>query len=114
MAAGLYKIVCEQGATFNLPLQWIDATGAPVDMTGYSAQMDVRASKTSAEVLVELSTANGRISLDSAGNITLSISATDTATLIPGQYVYDLELTNGSSVERLIEGAFVVDGEVTR
>jgi hypothetical protein len=115
MSAGLYRIWCEQGATFTLPLVWKQADGTPVDLTGYSAQMDVRTSKTAETAVVELTTINGRITLGGAtGEITLMIPATITATLDPAAYVYDLELIQGVTVYRILEGTFVVDGEVTR
>jgi hypothetical protein len=34
--------------------------------------------------------------------------------IAPGKYYYDLELYNGSTVIRLIEGTFTVKAEVTR
>jgi hypothetical protein len=115
MSAGLYKILCEQGATFQLPLVWKDASGNPVNVTGWTAQMDVRKTKQSEASIVELSTENGRITLGGdTGQIDLLIPATVTATLDPGAYVYDLDLINEQTVYRLMEGTFVVDGEVTR
>lgn len=115
MSAGLYKIECEQGATFQLPLVWRQANGQPVDLTGWTAKMDVRKTKQSPTVLVELSTENGRITLGgTAGTVELEIPATITAGFEAGAYVYDLDLMNESTVYRLIEGSFVVDGEVTR
>ena len=42
MAAGLYDITIEQGATFQMNLTWKDSTGSPVNITGYTARMQVR------------------------------------------------------------------------
>jgi hypothetical protein len=53
-----------------------------VSLVGYTARMQVRSTLESAEALIELTTANGRIALGgSAGTITLTISATDTRSL---------------------------------
>lgn len=50
----------------------------------------------------------------SAGTVILSLSDEVTADLTPATYVYDLELTSSTGdVTRLIQGAFVVDAEVT-
>lgn len=114
MSAGNYKMLCEQGATFSLVITWKDAAGANVNMTGFTAKMQVRKSKTSDDDVMTLSTANGGIELGANGQIVLLADATETAALKEGQYVYDLEINTGSSVIRLIEGAFVVNGEVTR
>lgn len=112
MPAGNYNIACEQGATFALSIEWRDSTGALVDLSGRTARMQVRASKSASTTVLELTTENGRIALTTS--IALSISATTTAALTPGAYVYDLEVVNGAEVVRLLEGSFVVSGEVTR
>ena len=114
MSAGIYKIWCEQGATLNLPLQWNDSTGAGVNLSGYTAKMQVRSNQDSTAVTLLLTNTNGRIVLTNTGGITLVVDAVTTGALTIGQYVYDLTLTSGSTVYRLISGFFVVDGQVTR
>lgn len=114
--AGLYNITCDQGATFSRTLTWTNSAKTPYNLTGYTARMHVRETVASASTIVELTTANSRISLGgAAGTVTLTISAADTANLTPGKYVYDLELVSGGGVvSRIIEGNFVVKAEVTR
>ena len=50
------------------------------------------------------------------GQITLSMSAANSAALTPGRYVYDLIITNSvdNSVTRVVEGTAVVLPSVTR
>lgn len=104
-----------QGATFNVTLTWRDDADALINLTGYTARMDVRATLEESVPEITLNTTNGRIVLGgAAGTIQLLVPATDTAALDAGNYVYDLELVTGSTVTRLIEGAVVVDREVTR
>lgn len=88
-----------QGGTFNLTLSWT-VGGVPVDLSGYTAEMKV---KNGGATAIELSTANGRITL-SGNSITLTIAATDTGTLTPSICQYDLLLTNGSTVTPLVAG----------
>jgi hypothetical protein len=78
--------------------------------------MQVRSDVTSSTVILELTTANGRITLGSTEwNVNLLVAANTTANLTPGLYVYDLELVSGGGVvTRLIEGNFKVKAEVTR
>ena len=115
MLAGKYNITCEQGATFDLQLTWKGSDGSLVNVTGYTARMQVKKSRTDTTNVVSLTTENSRIVLGgAAGTIDLTIDATTTAALDVGQFVYDLELINGSTVYRVIEGAFTVSGEVTR
>jgi len=112
MPAGKYDIEIEQGATYGLVVTVENPDGTPVDLTGMTARMQVR--DVSEQVLVELTTENGRISLGGAsGKITLSIDAATTADLDRGG-VYDLELVNGAEVTRVIMGKASLSKEVTR
>jgi len=115
MAAGTHDMICDAGATFEKVIQITDSEGENVNITGYSARMQVRPSAASSTVLTELTTANTKISIDGAnGKLTLAVPASETATFKAGNYVYDLETVNGSTVERILQGAFVVRAEVTR
>jgi hypothetical protein len=115
MAATTYDILIEQGATYSQVITYKD-NGVAVNLTGYTARMQVRATLESASTLVELTTANSRIALGgTAGTITLTISATDTAALTAGRGVYDLELVSGSGiVTRLLQGVATISRNVTR
>jgi hypothetical protein len=115
MAATTYDILIEQGATYSQVITYKEA-GVAVNLTGYTARMQVRATLESASTLVELTTANSRIALGgTAGTITLSISATETAALTSGRGVYDLELVSGSGiVTRLLQGVATISRNVTR
>lgn len=116
MSAATYNFKIEQGATLVKPVVWKDSNGAPVNVTGYSAKMQIRASAFSDEVLLELSTTNGKIALvPSTGTVTLVFSATDTGAINWKRAKYDLELTSSNgAVTRLIEGEITVSQEVTR
>jgi hypothetical protein len=105
-----------QGSTWSQVLVW--KTGSPaaaVNLTGYTARMQLRSRVTSETVAVGLTTENGGITLGGAlGTITLALTATATAALVAGRYVYDLELVTGTTVRRLLEGTVTVSAEVTR
>lgn len=116
MPAGRFDLLVEQGATFHREVLWHDIDERPVDLTGYTAQMQVRASVKSRDVMLELSTANGLIVLYPAlGKLVLYIPATATNALPSKRAVYDLELTSPSGVvTRLLEGSFHISPQVTR
>ena len=108
------KLTIYQGATFDLRMTWA-AAGVPVDLTGRTARMQVRASVDSPDVLLSLTTANGGIVLGgTAGTIDLLVSANDTAALSFTSGVFDLEMVSGGYVERLAYGQVIVVPEVTR
>lgn len=110
---GIYRITLYQGATFDQQFVWrID--DEPVDLSTYTARMQVRRTFTAEDVIVELLEGDG-ITLSSEGEIDLYIAADDTSDLPNGTYKYDLELESDSGeVTRLLQGDFVISPEVTR
>jgi tRNA threonylcarbamoyladenosine modification (KEOPS) complex Pcc1 subunit len=76
--------------------------------------MQVRRDIEASSALIELTTENGRIQITpSTGIVSLTISAADTAALTQGG-IYDLELMDSATiVERLLQGNFNLDENVT-
>ena len=110
--AGRYNMVCDQGATFQLIFN-ISTDGTAWTLSNYTARMKVKEFPSATTSLIELTTSNGRISF-SGGQVTLLISATNTADLPPGRFDYDLEFEdNAGTVTRILQGRFVVRQEVT-
>lgn len=119
MAAGELDIVIEQGATFQKRLTWVDnqVPAVPIDITGYTARMQLRTAKDEPDPpIIELTDGNGRIILGGVnGTIDLLIDCADTSALIDEFGVYDLEVESpGGVCTRLVEGSFELSLEVTR
>ncbi len=122
MTAGTLNIVIEQGTTFQKKLTWADdptfpAAGNPIDITGYTARMQLREEKDSPDpAILELTDSNGRITIGGAnGEIDLFIDDADTEALIIESGFYDLEVESPAGiVTRLVEGTFQLSTEVTR
>lgn len=113
--AGTYNFEVFQGDTFTYRLTWRDENKDLVDLTGYTARMQVRTTVDADEAALELTTENGGITLgDEQGTIDLLVSAEDMAAVTAGSYRYDLEMENGGVVQKLIRGKFKVVAEVTR
>ena len=94
MAAALLNLDVEQGATFSKTLTWFQEDGVSViNMTGCTAKSQWRTSADDPTVIVELSTENGRLSIDVAtGQIKLHLTNLETAALSFTSCVYDLEV----------------------
>ena len=114
MAAGELNLAVEQGTTFSQTLTWkIDGTA--VNLTGYTARMQARDDVTSTTTILSLTQAAGLTLGGVAGTIVIALTATTTAALVAGNYVYDLELvSSGGVVTRLVQGTLAVSAEVTR
>lgn len=116
MGAAAYDFTIEQGATLILPFVWKDSAGVPINLTGYTARMQIRASKTSTAVLLSATTADNTLQITAAdGKVTIVLPEATTAAITWRRGVYDLELVSaGGVVTRLVEGAVAVSREVTR
>ena len=112
--AGSYDFTIEQGATFNLLMTWkID--NIAVNLSGYTARLQARIDVDETDTILSLTTGSGITLGGAAGTITLNQSATQTAVLPKGEYVYDLELQSGGGVvTRLLQGELNISAEVTR
>jgi hypothetical protein len=126
MAAGRYSFVIEQGATLNLELQYKDSTGTPINLTGCGGKMQIRQSTTSPTAYITLSSSlaadgtglnfsgsNGTTP-PTSGSIGVYISAISSSLLDFNTGVYDLEITSGSFVTRILEGQIKLSLNVTR
>lgn len=115
MSAGIYNFTIDQGSDWNLNVIYKDANDAPINLTGYTAAMQLRQNYNSDTAELTLSTSNGGIVITGAlGKLVLTATAAQTGALDSGFYVYDLEITSGGVVTRIIQGQITVAGEVTR
>jgi hypothetical protein len=130
MAAGKYNFTIEQGATLDFEIRYTDSNSVPVDLTGYTARMQIRQKKESTTPYISLSSTlnsygTGLNMSGSAGDkspvsgsIGVYIAAVDSALLNFSRAVYDLEIVSGSGdnavVTRLLEGKIKLSKEVTR
>lgn len=114
MAAGALDFTIEQGATFNLLMTWkID--NVAVNLTGYTARLQARVDVEDTETVLSLTTGSGITLGGALGTISLDRTATETAVLPTGEFVYDLELQSGGGVvTRLVQGQLTISAEVTR
>jgi hypothetical protein len=111
---GTHNVTCFQGATFDLDFT-VKLAGTAINLTGYTARMQVRETAEAGTAVLSLATAGSGITLGgTAGSISTTVAATATAAIEAGSYVYDMELVSGSVVTRILQGGFKVLPEVTR
>lgn len=111
------KLIIYKGAKFDPGWTWT-AAGVPVDLTGFTARMQVRSDVESPVVLLDLTTENGGIVLGgAAGTIDFWVGATDTTGITWEGGVWALEIqysADPDDVDRLMEGGISVSAEVPR
>lgn len=115
MAASTYNISAEQGTDYAATLTYANSTGTAINITGYTARMQVRRTAGSPNAALTLTNTSGITLGGAAGTVAIAIPAAALAVIDSGNYRYDLELVSGAGVvTKLISGDFVVTGEVTR
>jgi len=111
MSAGNYNFILEQGATLDRTVT-VQESGSAMDLSDYTPRMQVRETHDSANILLTITCS---VNNASEGVIRLQASATATAAVEEGIYVYDLEIeSSGGAVTRLLQGNVTVTPEVTR
>lgn len=99
----------EQGVDLDFPITIIG-----LNVTGYTAKMQVRPYRESDDVLLEMSTENDKISTTD-GTVKLKFRAADLAGVSWSAGVYDIKITSPSGAPaRIMEGKFYVDRGTTR
>ena len=103
-----------KGASFQHRFLWVTPDEVPVNLTGYSARMQIREDYDS-PVTLELTTENNRLVVGNKnGNVDLLVTASETTALTIDNGIYDLELVNGEEVIKLALGKVKIVPEVTR
>lgn len=103
------NLVIDQGATFSTDLTLTDENGDALNLIGYTANSQIRKWYTSTNS-VSFSTSTNT----STGTVTLSLTSNQTSALTAGRYVYDVEISDGTTISRIVEGIVTVTPNVTR
>ena len=100
----------DQGSTFEKVITAQNSASQNVTISTGTCAAKMRQSYYSSNNITTLTTAVA------GSNCTISLTATQTASLSPGNYVYDVEYTQsgGTIVERVAEGIITVYGEATK
>ena len=109
--AGRYDFTLDQGATFSQVFQVTDASGTAITLSSYTVAMQGRRRHQDSSVDASFTCA---VTDAQNGKFTVSLTATQSAAIPANKYFYDIEITTGTTVTRLIEGTFEVYPEVTR
>ena len=110
--ATISNIFIDQDADFTTTVTVNDSAGNALNLSGYTALAMIRKTYQSTTATTFTTTfADPRTS----GQITISLTDTQTATLEDGRYVYDMVITDALGVKtRVVEGIATVNPSVSR
>ena len=104
------NLVLDQGCTFEKTITAKNSAGGNVTISSGTTAAKMRQSTYSGNNIHSFSTS------ESGSNVTISMTATNTANVAAGEYVYDIEYTqsDGTTIERVAEGIVIVSPESTK
>ena len=104
------NLVIDQGCTFEKVITAQNTTSGNVTISSGTCAAKMRQSYYSSNNITALTTAVA------GSNVTISLTATQTAAVSPGNYVYDVEYTQSdtTTVERVAEGMITISAEATK
>jgi len=110
--ATISNLFIDQDADFTTTVTINDSNGSALDLTSYTALAMIRKTYQSTSATTFTSTfASDR----TTGQITISLTDTQTAALESGRYVYALVITDSSGTKtRVVEGIATVNPSVSR
>ena len=121
--ADTVNLTIDQGSTYTHVLTVTDPAGNKIDIQAYSVRSQIRKTKKAMTKLLEIT---AQISDGANGQITLSLTAAQTAAITCGEsksdasskYYYDVEIYKMDGplerVYRVVEGSLTMNPEVTR
>jgi len=104
------NLVIDQGSTFTANVQFLDNSKNPISLVGYTAKSQMRRSYYSANAI----SFTTNITNTTTGNVSISLTSGQTANLIAGRYIYDIEANVDNTIVRIVEGIVTVNPGVTR
>ena len=105
------NLTVDQGTDFTASVDVTDTDGDALNLTGFTVAGQARRSYYSSTA-TNLTCA---VANDTAGVITVSLSAAQSDAMKPGRYVYDVEITNSGGVKtRVLEGQLEIMPGVTK
>jgi hypothetical protein len=113
--AGQKNFEVDQNATFSFIVEYKDNNGAPINLTGATAKMQVRDTKGGSKLAFSLTSPNGGIIIDPInGKLTIKITPTQTNKLFYPKSSYDIMITDSNANKiKLLEGFMTLSRSVT-
>lgn len=106
-----YELTAYTSTTFRREFRWLPGGTTPQDFTGWDGYL--RIGPAAGNALIELNKTNGGLVLTATGQIIVAMLPSDTATLRPAVYAYNLDLIDmAGTVTRFMRGRFEVIRDV--
>ena len=104
------NITIDQGTDYEVTINVRDANTTAISLTGFTGQAQLRKYYTSSRKYDFTVTVSAN-----TGEVTMAMSAANSANIAAGRYVYDCILVSSSNVvSRIVEGIVTINPRVSR
>lgn len=104
------NLTVDQGATFSANIDVTDSDGDALDLNGYTVSGQIRKTYSSLNAI----DFTASVINPTSGTIQIGLSSVQTGAMKAGRYVYDVEVNNGGTITRVLEGQVEVTPGVTQ
>jgi len=105
----------DQGADWYQNFVYQDSNSTPINLTGYTAELQLRSNVSDPIPALSLTTASGITITGSTGTLAIHATNAQTTSVSAGFYQYDLEITSPQGIiTRLVYGQIQVSAAVSR
>ena len=111
-----FNTTIDQGADWFINFIYEQPAGTPVNISGYTAALQVRTSPLAKTAVLTLTNTSGITITGAEGLLECHATALQTSEITNGKYAYDIEITAPVTgvVTRIAQGTIMVSPQVTR
>jgi hypothetical protein len=102
------NLVINTGASFKTNFEVVSVTNSAFNFTGYTGSSQMAKSVSVGSSSYAIATFAVGFTSASDGKFNISLGSTATRTLTEGRYVYDILVSSGSTVYRIVDGTILV------
>lgn len=102
------NLTINTGATFKANFDVVSTANTAFNFTGYTGSSQMAKSVSIGSTLYAVATFNVGFTSAAGGKFSISLGSTITRGLTEGRYVYDILVSSGSTVYRIIDGMILV------
>lgn len=102
------NLTINTGASFKANFEVVSIANTSFNFTGYTGSAQMAKSVSIGSTSYAVATFNVGFTSAAGGKFNISLGSTDTRSLAEGRYVYDILVSSGSTVYRIIDGMILV------
>jgi len=102
------NLTLNTGSSFNTNFTAVDVSGEAFDFTSWTGSSQMTKSVSIGSTLYPHATFNVNFTNESEGKFKISLGSTETRSLKEGRYYYDVLVSSGTTVYKIVDGNILV------